>query len=530
MTTVSLNKSVHLLPEHRDNPFIACTPPPKSTAEAYKALSVKPPFEAADKKFPAHLRVECVRRLGQFFTPLLTHLELESDLGALIRQGYANRNPLKSDYVSRLYDGYERLRTKKFDINQPAVESQASGFALIGCSGIGKTRAVERILSLYPQTAEHNATFRMKQVVWLKIDCPSGGSTKQLCQSFFQSVDEKIGSRYLAQHGEPRASTETMMLQMARIANLHGIGVLVIDEIQHLLAAKGVGRKTLLNFLVTLVNTIGVPVVIVGTLAAAPLLEENFRHARRASGVGSATWDRLQPDDDWDVFLETMWQYQWTREHTDLTSELQDVFYDESQGIIDIAVKLFMLAQMQVIRRGEVRGEIEILTPQLVKEVAKQRLKFVQPMIKALRNNDTNALGKYDDLSPLQQAFDSAANTISESLARQAFKKVVEQERHLEQSSLVTALEAMGVAAEDARQMIDSERKLSPTATDLSVLAAIANSLSSKPPPAKKVAGTPKQNSKILDAVRIGKSKGQNGYEALKEAGVIPSLMEQLAA
>ncbi len=56
------------------------------------------------------------------------------------------------------------------------MESTASGFALVGVSGIGKTRSVQRILRLYPQVIHHSEPFSLDQVAWLRLECPHKGT------------------------------------------------------------------------------------------------------------------------------------------------------------------------------------------------------------------------------------------------------------------------------------------------------------------------------------------------------------------
>ncbi len=77
-----------------------------------------------------------------------------------------------------------------------------------------------------------------------------------------------------------------MMPRMAQLAMNHSLGLLVIDEIQHLSLAKSGGSEKMLNFFVNLVNTIGVPVVLIGTMKALSVLQSEFRQARRGSGQG----------------------------------------------------------------------------------------------------------------------------------------------------------------------------------------------------------------------------------------------------
>lgn len=79
---------------------------------------------------------------------------------------------------------------------------------------------------------------------------------------------------------------------MRQISNHHAIGLLVIDEIQHLSVNKSGGAEKMLNFFVTLVNTVGLPVVMVGTPKARFIFEGDLRSARRGAGFGSVFGSR----------------------------------------------------------------------------------------------------------------------------------------------------------------------------------------------------------------------------------------------
>ncbi|NFG58436.1 hypothetical protein FC778_06910 [Clostridium botulinum] len=60
----------------------------------------------------------------------------------------------------------------------------------------------------------------------------------------------------------------------------------------------------MLNYFVTLINTIGVCVILVGTPKALEILESEFRQARRGSGQGDIIWDRLKKDEQFTLLLE----------------------------------------------------------------------------------------------------------------------------------------------------------------------------------------------------------------------------------
>lgn len=233
-------------------------------------------------------------------------------------------------------------------------------------------------------------------MVWAKIDCPFDGSLKGLCLSFFAYVGRILGTSYSKKFSSDRMTVDAALPRMAQIATTHCLGLLVIDEIQHLSQAKSGGSDKMLNFFVTLVNTIGVPVVLIGTTKAMSVLQSEFRQARRGSGQGDLLWDRMKNDLSWEIMLRAMWKNQWARNQTPLTAELKDILYNESQGIIDIAVKLYAMAQMKAIADGT-----ETITAQTIKEVAAEKLRLVKPMLDALRSGNMKKLLMYEDIKPI---------------------------------------------------------------------------------------------------------------------------------
>ena len=73
-----------------------------------------------------------------------------------------------------------------------------------------------------------------------------------------------------------------------------------------------------------------------------------------------------------DLVTQGLWKYQWTDKKVELDQEFIDVMYEESQGISDIAIKLFMLTQWRALDK-----EIESVTPGLIRSVAKDRLTLI---------------------------------------------------------------------------------------------------------------------------------------------------------
>lgn len=382
--------------EYAGNPLIEALPPILSKEEAFEQLSFLPLYHESERNLSNHHRYHSVLRLSRFYQPINQTLNLEQRFSGFIRYGYVNRNPLQKKHIQALHELHNKLVNKEEFGLPPDIRSSASSFTLIGFPGVGKTSAIERVLSLYPQVLLHQSPVNMIQIVWLKLNCPHDGSLKTLCMDFFEKIDLLIGTNYFEKYGKRSNSVSSMVTRMGQVARLHSIGALIIDEIQHLLSATGAASEMMMNFFVTLVNEIGIPVMFIGTMKAKALLQKDFRQARRSSGQGDMVWQQMKLDDDWEVLITSMWDYQWTKENTELTKELLNTIYEESQGIADVAVKLYLLAQARAIDSG-----LEKITPQLIQKVVKEDLQMLQPMLDALKSGNLSDIAKYEDIVPM---------------------------------------------------------------------------------------------------------------------------------
>ena len=528
------------LPEYEGNLWISRLPPIKSQLEIYQELRDAPYFNEKEPGYPRHYRKHCIARLANCFLPQARQVILAERFSMLLRQGYVGRNPLTHDYLKHIYAGIERIERRSLDAApKTPVKVTASSFGLLGCPGVGKTVSVRRVLAQYPQTIQHDNPFSITQIVWLRLEAPVLGSLRQLCIDFFHAVDELIGTDYVKRYGKSK-TTEQLTPYMAQVANLHGLGVLVIDEIQHLRGAK-VGANTLMNFLVKLVNTIGVPVIPIGTFGALPTLQGNFSTARRSTGLGSQFWDRIVPGPEWDRFLSDLWKYQWTTPPTALNGELNAVMYDQSQGVVDLAVKLFMLAQMRVVDANQSRKrQSEELTPRLIRTVARDEFQLVAPMIKALRENDNFELNMYDDLRGLDAHIQSILGGASDPRPRlEIDPEASPRSGQAPKSQSVTdavlsALKKICVAEDIAQALVNDAVAKDPSGDPLLLLENVLTTLRSSPPKVSrpKVKAVSRKvedpdDDDLRTIVKGGAERGKCAYDALKEAGVVrPPLLD----
>lgn len=393
---------------YRGNSFIEALPPIMTTKDIKKGIQGNITMDPKDIFEDANKRVHIISQLlDDYFQPLSNHLQLEVKISIMIRQGYVGRNYDDGSLNMHMQNGYERVQSGDLTVHRfEQVKSTARSFALIGSSGCGKSTTLNRIFGTYPQALYHKK-FNFTQIVYLKMDCPFDGSLANLCINFFRAVDALLHTNYEKKYAEKRIKIETLLAKICQIANVHALGVLVIDEIQHLSLQKSGGSEKMLNFFVTLVNTIGLPVILVGTPKARDIFEKDFRSARRSTGLGASFWGpmkEIQPKinkdtgkkirTEWIAFTDNLWKYQWLQKKEEsIPEDIRSCLYDLSQGVHDIIIKLFVLAQLRAIVT-----KIERITTTILKRVYEDEFKPVHPMLDALRSEDPERIKEYSDL------------------------------------------------------------------------------------------------------------------------------------
>jgi hypothetical protein len=399
------------IPQFRDNPFLEALPPIMSREEARSRMARYPAYDPADRLKRAEVRDALAAGLSTIIRhPVGVTLELAARISNLIRWSYVARNPALPTFQATI-DARERALVISGKGNNLAISGPmkfggeygplATGLTVVGITGIGKTVATEMPLGLYPELIIHTEykgrPFTKTQVVRLRMQCPSDGSILTLCTNFFGEMDRVhrsagIETNYQGAYVPNRPTIQKLIPAMARLAAEHGLGVLVLDEVQDL---NRRGSRAILSFLVQLVNTIGVPVILVGGIDALPVLSAQFRQARRGASLGDMILDRAVPGTQWRKFCEMLWKFQYTRKETPLTDELVDVLYEESQGITDYLVTLYIAAQQRAISTGR-----EEITPTIIRNVAQDSLGQARPVLLALKRGEMRKLRLMGDVVP----------------------------------------------------------------------------------------------------------------------------------
>lgn len=374
------------------NPLELALPAIKSDEEWLEQLAVLPAFDEAELQEEAYIRSYHVARLKTFFVPAERGLHVARRFDQLLRLGLASRNPLRSEHYRQLQSDYARAqRTGKAAKLVFSRARPICSFSLIGVSGMGKSTTSEAVLGAYPQYILHTQ-LDLHQVVWLKVECPKDGSVKELLLNILRGFDAVLGTSHV-----PRSSryvtVDNLLSLVMQLASAHCLGMLILDELQNVSVRKSGGREELLNVFQELVNELKLPVIILGTFKARDVLQLDARHNRRAGVMGGATWRPLSPGPEYELLIDSLWEYQWLRAPGVLSSDFKKVVYEETQGVIAFIVDMFLVCQLHALAHGK-----ETLTPEMFRKVARQDFEFLQPLLNALRSKQPNRLAKFGDV------------------------------------------------------------------------------------------------------------------------------------
>lgn len=347
-------------PEDAGNPFVEALPPLASDKVIVQRLRRKIEYQQVEQSLDAASRLEALDRLDSWIIPQPEYLPTFRMVEKAILDSYRARNPFSA--TTNHYLHYLNPDDTKEAPDTGRPKSLAKAGTIVGLTGVGKSRMLERVLDYYPQVFGHmdyqGSQMGLKQVIWLKVTCLDGMSLRGLCFRILGALDEALGREYT----KPASTIDALSLQIERQLRLNFVGIVAIDELQELDAGGSVGADRITAFLLNLIDRAGVPILLCGNPKLLKVVTRQFRIARRAEQAGYVEIDAMSPK-TWGVFVKHMWKHQWTDVYNELTPDLVDELYVLTAGIADFAIKTFKGAQALVIGSGDER-----ITPQILRE------------------------------------------------------------------------------------------------------------------------------------------------------------------
>lgn len=313
-------------------------------------------------------------------------------------------SPMTTEIYSKLYLALLRSLQKKMtktaiiqqNQNHRAIHQQeytgimggSDSFTIIGNSGIGKSSAISRSLSLLQADGIIETEKPYAKIIpCVVVQCPFDSSVKGLLLEILRKVDEAIGSDYYKNALKIRVTTDMLIGSVSQVAINH-IGLLVVDEIQNVVNSKH--GKSLVGMLTQLINNSGISICMVGTPESSLFFEQAMQLARRSLGLH---YQSLECDRYFYDFCCTLFSYQYTKHKAEISDAIINWLYEHSGGIVSVVVSLIHDAQEIAILNDK-----EILNIETLNEAYKKRLSmlhsYIEPTIKHRKQTATKKKAK----------------------------------------------------------------------------------------------------------------------------------------
>ena len=257
--------------------IINVLPHMKSGSELRSALEVLPEYDAAICNADAPVRLMALSDLYRVYVPNQMSLEIYSKLYLALMRSLQKKGTKLA--VQQQNQNFKAIMQQEYS----GIMGGSDSFTIIGASGIGKSSAISRAITLITENriieVENPHT---KIIPCICVQCPFDFSVKGLLLEVLRKVDEAIDSNYYQNALRARATTDMLIGSVSQVA-LNHIGLLVVDEIQNVCNSKH--GKSLVGMLTQLINNSGISICMVGTPESAVFFEQAMQLARRSLGL-----------------------------------------------------------------------------------------------------------------------------------------------------------------------------------------------------------------------------------------------------
>ena len=316
-------------------------PPMLTGQELEKALTILPEYDPGIKNESTAARLIALSEMYKVFVPTQMSKEIYAKMYlALLRSLQKKESKLA---IRQYTENHRATRQQEYS----GILGGSDSFTIIGASGIGKSSSITRTVQLL--TSEEIIEVKnpsAKIIPCVIVQTPFDSSVKGLLLEILRVVDEKLGSKYYANALRTKSTIDMLIGSVSQVA-LNHIGLLVVDEIQHVVNHRH--GKTLIGCLTQLINNSGIAIAMVGTPESAAFFTQAMQLARRALGL---QYSPLEYGEEFQNLCKILFAYQYVKHQTQLDTSIVHWLYEHSNGNISTVVSLIHDAQEIAILDG----------------------------------------------------------------------------------------------------------------------------------------------------------------------------------
>ena len=354
--------------------IIHILPSMKSGNDLFSALEVLPKYDESICTAEVPVRLMALSDLYRIYLPSQMSLEIYSKMYlALLRSLQKKGTKLA---VQQKNQNYKAIIQQDYS----GIMGGSDSFTIIGASGIGKSSAISRAITLITENRVIEVENPYTKIIpCICVQCPFDSSVKGLLLEILRKVDEMIDSKYYQNALRARTTTDMLIGSVSQVA-LNHIGLLVVDEIQNVCNSKN--GKSLVGMLTQLINNSGISICMVGTPESAVFFEQAVQLARRSLGL---RYDVMEYGEDFRRFCEIVFSYQYVKQKTEITDGIMEWLYEHTSGNISVVVSLIHDAQEIAILNGK-----EVLNLETLNEAYQKRLSMLHGFIHTEQKKQTS--------------------------------------------------------------------------------------------------------------------------------------------
>ena len=342
----------------------------KSGNELISELAVFPDYEEKIRLENPAVRLTALSALYDVYIPSQMSIEIYNKLYLALLRSMHKKN--KRIAIQQRYENRKAVRGQEYS----GIIGGSDSFTIIGSSGIGKSTAISRAISLITDNSviEIERPYA-KIILCVVVQCPFDCSVKGLLLEILRKVDGELGSKYYQNALRARATTDMLIGAASQVA-LNHVGMLIVDEIQNVVNNKN--GKSLIGALTQLINNSGISIGMIGTPECTTFFESAMQLARRSAGL---QYGAMRYDMYFKSFCKVLFDYQFVARKSELTDTIIEWLYEHSAGVASIVVSLVHDGQEIAILTGK-----EILDLDILNAAYEQRLSlmhgYIAPLIR----------------------------------------------------------------------------------------------------------------------------------------------------
>ena len=353
-------------------------PSMKSGADLFSALEVLPEYDEVIRETEVPVRLMALSDLYRIYVPSQMSLEIYSKMYLALLRSLKKKGTKLA--VQQKNQNYKAVIQQEYS----GIMGGSDSFTIIGASGIGKSSAISRAITLITENRVIEVENPYTKIIpCICVQCPFDSSVKGMLLEILRKVDEMIESKYYENALRARTTTDMLIGNVSQVA-LNHIGLLVVDEIQNVCNSKN--GKSLVGMLTQLINNSGISICMVGTPESAVFFEQAVQLARRSLGL---RYDVMEYGTDFRNFCEIVFSYQYVKQKTEITDGIMEWLYEHTSGNISVVVSLIHDAQEIAILSGK-----EVLNLEALNEAYQQRLSMLHGFIHMEQKKQTSKAKK----------------------------------------------------------------------------------------------------------------------------------------